>query len=275
MGQTIAYYCGGIKPIIELLVSIYSYRKFYSDRIVVCLGETSVPYLDKLLKTNDIETIIIPNTKDDVHVRQHWKSRWVGMDLIEDDYVLHPDCDTVCVGDIQKFFDTIDTKPEYITSWHTANDGEYFRTWPGHIREYQKVDPDFDPETKPFYIEFGMVGWTGKWPYCLETSHACGITKDDQTAMSYVLMKNGRKAHKPQFKNEIFRRILKYYMLSQEDYANTLVWHTSTGFGIWWREFLEAYEKNYLGLRDHDYLETIAPKVLETLKSGNIPLVRR
>lgn len=275
MGQTIAFYCGGIKPIIELLVSIHSYRKFFSGKIVACVGETSVPYLDKLLQSNDVETIIVPNTCDDDTVRKHWKSRWMGMSLVEDDYVLHPDCDTICVGDMQKFFNTMSIKPEYITSWHTVTDGEYFRTWPGHIKEYQKINPDFDPNTKPFYIEFGMVGWVGKWPYCIETSEACEITKDDQTAMSYVLMKNGRKAYQPKFQCEIFRRILNYYHLSVEDYKSVLVWHTNTGFGIWWREFLEAYEKNYMGLKNHDYLEAIAPHMLKILKSGDIPLIKR
>jgi len=260
MKDIVTYFCGGKKPVVELLVSLYSLRKHFDGEVVICLGETSLPLLPKLLKSPDFTIKIVPNSSNDTTVRQHWATRWVGMSMVEGDRVLHPDCDTVYAGSLDQAFDCIHENPEYMTTFHSVNDGHYYPEWDGHVEEYKKIDPDFK-ETAPFYIEFGLLGWRGNWPYCLETAEASRIAKDDQTAMSYVLMKHGRKAYCPTMGPKFMRRARAYYRLTEKKYKETLVWHTTPAYFMWWEEFREAFKCNWMGLADKGYLRTIDRKV--------------
>lgn len=269
----VVYYCGGKKPVIELLVSIFSLRKHYDGEIVACLGETSLEFLpEEFLKSNNITVKIIEGTSKDRDVRDHWKSRWKAMSQIDGGRVLHPDCDIIYNDDIEIVFEAIKKTPGWITSYHTVNDGNWYEIWPDHVEEYKKIDPDFDIND-PFYIEFGLLGWVGKWPYALDTSKACEITKDDQTAMSYVLMKNGRKAHLANFKNPIMRRARAYYRMTKQEFDSVLIWHCHNEYAFWWNEFLEAHDMNYMGLGSHSYIKKLSRKTWKMLKNKTYPSV--
>lgn len=268
--DVVTYYCGGVKPTIELLVSLYSLRKHYNGEVVVCLGETSLEYLPRLVRSMDFTIKIVPNSANDSHVRDHWATRWVGMSMVEGDRVLHPDCDTVYAGPLDKAFDCIHSDPEYMTTFHSVNDGMPYPEWKGHIKEYKKIDPNFN-EKNPFYIEFGLLGWRGRWPYCLETASASKIAKDDQTAMSYVLMKHGRKAYCPEIGCRLMRRARAYYRLSEEDFKSTLVWHTTPAYFMWWDECLEAMEKNWMGMGNKMYIKRLSRKCYKLWRKGIYP----
>lgn len=271
MGDVVAFYCGGIKPVIELLVSLHSLRKYYSGEIVVVLGETSLKYLPGLLKSNDFTIKIAPNSANDLVVRDHWATRWVGMSMVEGDRVLHPDCDTVFTQPLDNVFNLISEEPGCMTTYHSVNDNDHhFPEWDGHVEEYKKLDQNFDVKD-PFYIEFGLLGWRGNWPLCLETAKACKIVKDDQTAMSYVLMKNGRKAFCPQTSGKIMRRARAYYRLSEEDYKKTVVWHTTPAYFMWWDAFLEAVKDNWLGMGNKFYIRSINRKVYREWRNKSYP----
>lgn len=273
MNKKVVYFCGGRKPVIELLVSIFSLRKYYSGEIVVFLGETSVPYLrDNLLKNKDINTIIVPNTSNDMSVRDHWKSRWVAMSMIDDGIILHPDCDIVYTGNIDKAFDAVKKEKNWMTSFHTVNDGQDYERWQNHVEEYKKIDKNFNI-TKPFYIEFGLVGWINNWEYCMQTAEACKIVKDDQTAMSYVIMKNGRKAHLAEFKNPILRRARNYYKLTKEQFDDVLLWHCHQEYAFWWNEFLEASKQNYMNLGSMAYVRELNRRVRRMIKFKTYPTI--
>lgn len=268
--DVVAYYCGGIKPVIELLVSLYSLRKYFSGEVIICLGETSLQYLPELVKSNDFTIKIVPNSANDQTVRDHWATRWVGMSMVTGDRVLHPDCDTTYAGPLDLAFNCIHEDPNYITTFHSVNDGNHFPEWEGHVEEYKKIDPNFN-ETKPFYIEFGLLGWRGNWPYCLETAEASRISKDDQTAMSYVLMKHGRKAYVPPTGGQLMRRARAYYRLSKKQYHETLVWHTTPAYFMWWDEFLEAIDCNWMGMGDRSYLRSISRKCYKLWRYKQYP----
>jgi len=259
MNDVVAYYCGGKKPIVELLVSLYSLRKYFDGEIVVCLGRTSLKYIPNLLKSKEFTIKIVPNSENDHTVRQHWATRWTAMSMVEGDRVLHPDCDTIYTDCLDQLFDNIHHDHEYMTTFHSVNDGVPYPEWEGHVKEYKKIDPNFN-ESTPFYIEFGLLGWRGAWPHCLETSEASKIAKDDQTAMSYVLMKHGRKAYCPTSGPTLMRRSRAYYRLSEEEYNSTIVWHTTPSYFMWWEVFREAYENNWLGLAEKKYLPKISKR---------------
>ena len=270
MSDTIAYYCGGTKPVLELLTSIYSVRKHgWNGNIVVCLGKTSIPHLKTLIDSGEVEIIEVPESENDVHPREHWVSRWRGMSYITDDRVIHPDCDMTFVDNPKIFFDLLHKDPEFITTFHSVNNGEYFEQWNGHIREYKKVDPNFNEEF-PFYIEMGILGWRGNYKHCMEISEVCKLTKDDQTAMSYVLMKNGRKAHKPPLRHELMRRARNYWKLSPEEYDAVVAWHCHPEYNMWWKFYLEAKEANYMGLANIP--TSIYPKVDRAIAMNEVPL---
>jgi hypothetical protein len=268
MSDTIAYYCGGAKPILELLTSIYSVRKQgWNGKIVVCIGKTSIPHLQVLINSGEVDIIEIPDTEKDHFPREHWTSRWRGMSYVSDDRVLHPDCDMTFVKDPSVFFELLHKDPEYITTFHSVNDGKPFRTWEGHLEEYRKIDQNFDAE--PFYIEMGILGWRGRYAHCMEVSEACKITKDDQTAMSYVLMKHGRKAYKPELRHELMRRARAYWRIEPEEYDAVVAWHCHPEYHMWWKFYLEAKEANYMGLADIP--TNIYPKVHRTITRNQIP----
>jgi len=268
----VVYYCGGKKPVIELLVSVYSLRKHYKGEIIACIGETSLDYLnEEFLKSDDITIKIIEGTSEDSHVRDHWKSRWLAMSQIEGERILHPDCDIIFNKGIDEAFDAIKCENEWITSYHTVNDGEWYEMWPNHVEEYKKINPKFSVYEDPFYIEFGLLGWCGKWPFALQTSEMCKIVKDDQTAMSYVLMKNGRKAHLADFEDPIMRRARAYYRLTKKQYDAVIMWHCHHEYAFWWNQFLEAHNSNYMGLKSDSYIKKCNRKIYRILKNKSYP----
>lgn len=270
MRDVVAYYCGGLKPVIELLVSLYSLRQHYDGEVVICLGETSLQYVPELLKNNDFTVKIVPNSANDKEVRDHWATRWVGMSMVEGDRVLHPDCDTIFTQPLDKAFDCIHEDKEFMTTFHSVNYGEYFPEWEGHKEEYRKIDPNFNEET-PFYIEFGLLGWRGNWPYCLETAEASRIAKDDQTAMSYVLMNHDRKAYCPEIGYKLMRRARAYYRLPERVYNETIVWHTTPAYFMWWDAFLAAHKENFLGLGNKMYVKSLSRRWYKEWKHKTFP----
>jgi len=272
MSRAVVYYCGGIKPVIELLVSIYSLRKFYSGEIIVVLGQTSLPYVPQLLKDKSIKTVTVPNSGSDRRRRQHWRTRWVGMDLIDRKKILHPDCDTVFINGIDDLFDKLHPDPEYMNTFDNLNDGKMYPQWQKHLNQsYYLDDPKFNE--KPLYMEFGLIGWRGHWKYAKEVARCCGFMKDDQTALSYVLMKNGRKGHKPETDWPVIRRVRGYSMLSKNEYHNTRIWHTVPNFAVWWEAALPAIKENFMNLGDMKYLKLINKEVHDHYVNGNYPAV--
>jgi hypothetical protein len=266
MSDAVVYYCGGKKPLIELLVSIYTLRRFYDGEIVVCLGKTSVPYLNEFINSKIATIKIVPGSGKDHRLRQHWRSRWAGMGQINYTRVLHPDCDTVFVNKIDKLFDAIHKTPGWMTTFHSVVDGESviglntrsdLNQWKIHVEDYRKVDPKFDVNITPYYIEFGLLGWRNRWPYCAAVANLCTLVKDDQRAMSYVLMKNGRKAHVATFKNPVMRRVRSYWRLTQEQFDAVIMWHSHPDYAIWWQAAEEAIKKNFMGLGNDTYLRSI------------------
>jgi hypothetical protein len=288
----VVYFCGGLKPILELCVSIYSLRKHYSGGITVLLGETSVKYAETLMNLEGINVIIVKDSNNDTNVRQHWATRWRAMNLIDYDKIIHLDCDTIIVKPIDDLFDHLHQDKSYITTFDHFNNGKEYRTWPSHLRMY-KANDDYFVKNKvdPLYIEFGLMGWNKGYPLFDEVSQACKIMKDDQSAMSCVLMKNGRKGYCPDLGFKPIKRTNGYYALGYDAHYQTMVWHLTTshasspGFAIWWREFIEAYMKNYMNFKSNkDIIKTLQPFVYEKLmkksyptsisKEGNIYLVK-
>lgn len=266
----VTYYCGGKKPVIELLVSLYSLRQSYNGKVIICLGKTSVPFLEPLIKSREFKICVVPGTESDGTVREHWRSRWIGMAMISGDRVLHPDCDMVFYSNLDSMFDAIDSRPDYITSFHSVNNGTYFKQWKKHVKEYRLIEPDFNIE-KPFYIEFGILGWRGAWPYCMDVSRACEIVKDDQMAMSYVLMKNGRKAYCPPLMNKLMRRARAYYRLDDDDYNAVIAWHCHPSYELWWRMAVPAIKENFMGLGNLEYLKFINRKCFKQYRDKTYP----
>lgn len=267
MKDVVAYYCGGKKPVLELLVSLYSLRKYYDGEIIVCLGETSLKYTESLLNSSDFTTYIVPNSSNDITVRDHWKSRWTGMSMVKGNRVLHPDCDIVYTKDISPLFDVLHPKKNWITSFHSVNNGDNRIRWSSHVKEYKKLDPTFNASQPAFYIEFGIVGWRGKYPYCMEVSKACEVLKDDQTAMSYVLMKHGRKAYCPS-ECTLMRRARAYYRLNKKQFDDVIAWHCHPAYALWWNQAIEAINDNFMGLGDRNYFRMINRRCYNMWRKG-------
>ena len=255
MTDTVVYYCGGKGPVLELLVSLHSLRKHYNGRVVICLGKTSIKYLKNLINSKEYEILIVPHSENDKSDRDHWKSRWLAMSMIRGSRILHPDCDMVYVKDINPLFDQIHDEDGWVTSFHSVNNGDNKVRWHKHVEEYKKIDPNFSIDEKPFYIEFGIVGWKNYLPYSIEVSNACKILKDDQTAMSYVLMQHGRKAYCPCSVNgnPLMRRARAYYRLKQEQFDKVIAWHCHPAYALWWEAAKEAIKDNFMGLGSSSY----------------------
>jgi hypothetical protein len=201
------------------------------------------------------------------------------MNFANYDKVLHLDCDTTIVKPIDCLFDSIHPDQNYMTSFDTFNDGDTYRAWPGHLKMYQTQDPWFKKnEVKPLYIEFGLMGWNKGYPLFNEVANACKIMKDDQSAMSAVLMKNGRKGFCPNLGYRPIKRTNGYYGLGYEAHYETIVWHLTTsrarypGFAIWWREFIDAYMNNFMGMKSNKKLiETLQPYAYKALIDKSYP----
>ena len=279
MSDGVVYFCGGLKPILELCISIYSLRKHYSGNITVLLGETSIKYADKLINMSGINVIVVPNSSKDVEVRHHWSTRWIAMNLVNYDRIIHLDCDTIIVKPIDHLFDHIHKDKSFITSFDNFNDGRNYGAWKSHLNMYKKQDDWFNKNVvKPLYIEFGLMGWNNGYKLFSEVAEACKIMKDDQTAMSSVLIKNGRNGYCPNLGYIPIKRTNNYYGLSYEKHYETEVWHLTTsrvkcaGFAIWWKQFIDAYMNDFIDMKsDRNLIKTLQPYVYERLKNKSYP----
>jgi lipopolysaccharide biosynthesis glycosyltransferase len=280
LNDGVVYFCGGLKPVLELYVSIYSLRKHYSGNITVLLGETSIKYAEQLLNLKDINVVIVKGSSNDINTRQHWSTRWKSMNLINYDRVIHLDCDTIIVKPIDDLFNHIHKDKSYITSFDHFNDGKEYRSWKHHLNMYKASDSYFNKnQISPLYIEFGLMGWNKDYHLFNEISKACNIMKDDQTAMSSVLIKNGRKGYCPDLKFKPIKRTNGYYGLHYDAHYETIVWHLTTshgkcpGFAIWWREFIDAYMKNYMNFKSNkNIIQTLQPHVYKQLMNKSYPI---
>jgi hypothetical protein len=104
-------------------------------------------------------------------------------------------------------------------------------------------------------------------------SKACEIVKDDQTAMSYVLMKNGRKAYCPNTKYKLMKRARAYHRLKDDDYYATVAWHSHPAYELWWRVAIQAIKENFMNLGNMAYLKKISKKNYKLYKYGNYPSI--
>lgn len=282
MKNGVVYFCGGTKPILEMLISIYSLKKHYKGEITILLGETSIEHISKLElnKLGNIKIVTVPNSANDDEVRKHWSTRWRAMNFVNYDKVLHLDCDTVVVKPIDNLFDHIHNDKSYITTFDNFSNCEY-STWANHLDMYKENDNWFKiNHVKPLYIEFGLMGWNRGYPYFNDVSDMCKKMKDDQTAMSAVLIKNGRKGFSPKSENfNVIRRTRNYYRLSYDQYFEVAVWHLTTsktrypGYSVWWNEFIEAYMNNYLGFKTNKkIIEELQPHVYKAMIKRNYPI---
>lgn len=279
MSNGVVYFCGGLKPIMELCISIYSLRKHYSGNITVLLGETSLKYAQSLLDQTGVNVVIIPNSSQDLKVNQHWSTRWRAMNFVDYDKIIHLDCDTIIVKPIDKLFDDIHKDKDCMTSFDSFNDGSKYWKWDEHLKMYKEKDDYFNNNiVKPLYIEFGLMGWNKGYPYFNEISQACDIMKDDQTAMSSVLIKNGRKGFCPKHQYKLIKRTTNYYGLRYDDHFATVVWHLTTsrakcpGFALWWREFIDAYLNDYMKFKSNkNLIKSLQPYVFKQLINKTYP----
>jgi len=90
MSDLVVYYCGGRKPVIEMLVSIYSLRKYWDGHIKVALGDTAEPYFHwGPGYDSTIEVVTYSWNPDDTQKIDHWRSRWRAMYMVDSSRVLH------------------------------------------------------------------------------------------------------------------------------------------------------------------------------------------
>lgn len=271
MGKFVLY-CGGQKPVIELLVTIYSLRKSFSGPIEVYIGETSIRYLSNLISSNVAKVIVVPNSRRDKNILHHWTTRWRAMSMVDgNDVVLHPDCDIIYKDgfDVSKLFDYVDSRHNYITTFHTLNDGNIYDRWHKHYSQYKRFDKNFNES--PLYIEFGIVGWTGCYDLAAEVSRVCPYFMDDQTAMSYILMKNGRKAVLAKTPYQIIQRARAYWRWPQKTVDDVMVWHVNPAYKFWWNEARRAMKENFLGMGDMKYIKHINPIAYNLIIDGKDP----
>lgn len=271
MSKAVVYYCGGKTPIIETIVSIFSLRKHYDGKVIVLLGKTSLPYVDFSILDN-VDVVEVPGSENDETLNQHWSSRWRGLGLINDvDKILHIDCDTVVVKDIDIFFENIHPDNETLTGFHYVfpnGTSNYDKTL---IDGYNKRIPDVKFEMPNCYVEIACIGFSKKWPHFDEVSRYCNILKDDQRAVSAALVHNGRKVHIPDFESKIFRNARDYYKLSRRKYWGTHIWHSKYHYGFFWREFWQARAQGFMDINIDKYLSTINPKVYEYIVNKDWP----
>jgi len=271
MTKTIAYYLGGNKCVVELLVSIYTLRKYYKGNISVAIGETAVPYLQQIIDSKDITTYIVPNTSEDTTRRNHWVSRWQGLKMIDSDKVLHLDCDTIILKPIDHLFSHIHPGKKYITNFDVLT-REKDSKWDFHIKSFRRIFPNFNTDS-PMYIEFGLVGWNKEWPYFDLVSEYAIKCRNDQEAMALVLIRNGHKAYKPPFKHDVISKMKGYHRMLTEKRNNLIVMHLvqPTGFAFFWKYFLKARKARFMNLHDNSYLKHVDPKIYQTLINQNWP----
>jgi len=259
--RAITYYCGGNNQCpLELLVSIYSFRKFYAGNIVIVLGETSVPCLQPLIDSKEFITHILPNTKNDKKNQDHWVSRWRGMNTIKNDYdqVLHSDCDNMAVKDFDHLWGMIHPDSNYITSFYNVDipPSQKEPAFQRILPQYRKIKPDFFCDN-PIYTQLGLIGWNKGWPYFGLVSEYCKQVRDDQLAMSFVLMTTNSKLY--QARNGDYTNMRGYHMLTPNERNRITIWHcgATIGYAMWWKVFIEARKNKFMNLHDNDYIKTI------------------
>lgn len=262
MSRTIAYYCGGKKCCLELLVALFSLRQHYKGNITVCLGQTSNQYLAPLLASNDVEVISVPNSDKDYSLQDHWSTRWRAMALVDHDQVLHPDCDTTVEHPIDHLFDLINPDREFITSYYGyQDDGKPYWKWNDHLKNYAKIAPVDD--LVPLYFAFGLIGWNKGWPWFQEVADNVKYTITDECSMSYTLMRHGRKGCMAKVDPSDFRLSRAYYRLQPKEFYDTKMWHFAggggSGYQLWWKKLLEARAVNAFNLADDEYLKFLDP----------------
>ncbi len=273
MSDTTLYYCGGTKPLLELMISIYTLRKHNKGNVTVLLGEGSEKYCDNL-KEMGVELITVPDTKNDRRVQDHWSSRWRGMPLCKHDRVLHLDCDTTIAHNYDHLFDLIHPDPEYITSYYMWQKHGTYHKWKMHLNDYQKVTNIAD-DADGLYFGFGLVGWNKGWPHFQKVADYAKKLPTDEMSMSLTLIENGRKGHMPPNMEATFRCVRAYYRLTEKEFDDTLIWHYPQkgiqGFYQWWEIFFKAREEKAMGLHDDAFIEAIHPTIMKILKTGTYP----
>ena len=264
--KSITYYCGGKKTILELLVSLYTLRKHYNGDIVVAIGETSLPYLDSLLDSNDFMTVIVPDTAKDKTAQDHWSARWKSMKMTNvHDKTMHFDCDNIVTDNFDDIWNLVYDDKEWITSLY------HFPYWTSKkhkskqiktlLSEFRKIIPDFCCDEEKFtYTELGLFGYNKGWPYFDEVSKYCKIVKNDQAALSFVLMSHESKIkfiHNFYYVNRVKTKF--HTKIMENGKMQTSIWHCKRVLrhAIWWKYFLEARKKKFLSLHDNEYIQSI------------------
>jgi hypothetical protein len=243
--------------------------KHFDGRIIALIGETSAPFLQELIKFDRVETIIVPDTKDDKVVQQHWSSRWRSLQFVDADEFLHFDCDNIVVDKLDVFFDNIHTQEDYVTAFHFLHLGNKGARTKQLLNVYKNKGIEITGEH--CYMEFGVVGLRQGWPHFQKVSDFCKVLKDDQQAMAVTLMQNGRKVYKPNLGHRPFKLARNYYRMKTKKHFETKVWHANYGYGFFWREFLQARRDKFLNLHDNIYIKRVNKPVFDIIKAGNWP----
>jgi hypothetical protein len=277
--QSIIYYCGGTKPVIEAIVSIYTLRQHYKGEIIILCGETSYDYL-KHMKNYGVEIRVVPDTKKDRVTHDHWVSRWKAMELISDcDKVLHLDCDTLVINPVDVFFENIDTRYDYITTYGLLfkySDYPNADEWKKMIGEFNKIVPGFNKDS--VYIELGCCGWNKGWDLHRKVHEYCKVLSTDQQAMCLAMAFDGNKVHHPDFakvnhSKKPFKLGRAYYRLDHNGYYSTVIWHCvhPLGYSLWWRKFWEARVEKFGRLNENDFLNSTNLSALNMIKAKSWP----
>jgi|GEM_PF-1100179 len=153
--QCVLYFNRGTSCYIRLLVSIFSLRKHYSGPVKLMQeGELDQP-IATILEQLGVTVQLLPLTTEPVLVAR--ASLWR---LLEEDYSLMLDADTIVRGPIDEFFEWIKARG-FVASWFTG-----WRTTGGTMRkrieEWKKVVPDMVAPAVAYgkAINGGVQGWS-------------------------------------------------------------------------------------------------------------------
>lgn len=153
--QCVLYFNRGTSCYIRLLVSIFSLRKHYTGPVKLMQeGELDQP-IAAVLEQLGVTVQLLPPTPDPVLVAR--ASLWR---LLEEDYALMLDADTIVRGPVDEFFGWIKERG-FVASWFTG-----WRTSGGTMRkrieEWKKVVPQMVPPAVAYgkAINGGVQGWS-------------------------------------------------------------------------------------------------------------------
>jgi hypothetical protein len=153
--QCVLYFNRGTSCYIRLLVSIFSLRKHYSGPVKLMQeGELDQP-IAAILEQLGVTVQLLPLTAEPVLVAR--ASLWR---VMEEDYALMLDADTIVRGPIDEFFNWIKAQG-FVASWFTG-----WRTTGGTMRkrieEWKKVVPEMVPPAVAYgkAINGGVQGWS-------------------------------------------------------------------------------------------------------------------